>query len=322
MSNSSHILLTGGTGFFGRSLLRRWIIKNKTEAHPSNITIIARSPNQFLLKFHEFSQLSWLSFHQGDILFPDSLPKNKEFTHILHAATDSTLGPTINPLRRYTQIVDGTRNMLDYAAKNSISRFLLTSSGGVYGPQPLTMNEIPETYHGSPDSLNPENAYSIGKRSAEHLCMLYHDCYGIEVVIARCFAFVGPDLPLSAHFAIGNFIRDALSLKEITVKGDGTSVRTYMDQRDLARWLDALLIRGRSGQAYNVGSDRPITISDLAHLVRDLLAPTKIVRIESKPNANNFRNRYVPSIDKAKIELGLSLSCSLEKAILHTAHYG
>jgi len=74
-------------------------------------------------------------------------------------------------------------------------------------------------------------------------------------VVARCFAFVGADLPLNVHFAIGNFIRDALTADALTVSGDGTPLRTYLDQSDLAHWLFTMLERGRSGEDYNVSSD-------------------------------------------------------------------
>jgi UDP-glucuronate decarboxylase len=140
-------------------------------------------------------------------------------------------------------------------------------------------------------------------------------------VIARCFAFVGRDLPLDVHFAIGNFIRDALYAQEIVVSGDGSAVRSYMDQRDLATWLLALLERGQAGQAYNVGSDDEISIRELANLVREVLAPTKPVKIAGNAAAGNFRSRYVPSIDKAQRELRLRLTFPLREALLETAHH-
>ena len=130
---------------------------------------------------------------------------------------------------------------------------------------------------------------------------------------------MGADLPLDVHFAIGNFIRDALTNQDIVVKGDGTPLRTYMDQRDLAEWLLALLANGRSGEAYNVGSDEPISISALAYRVRDLVSPGKIVSIQSKAMDSIERNRYVPCINKAKLELGLRLRYTLDQGIISTA---
>lgn len=282
---------------------------------------MTRDPDHFLRNHPEFNKLSWLSFHQGDILDSLSLPGDQGFTHLIHAATDSTMGPKLSPLDRYQQIVDGTRNLLDYAVTHRISRFLLTSSGGVYGPQPETMAQMPESHWGIPNPLQAHNAYSVAKRCAEHLCALYQDRYGLETVVARCFAFVGRDLPLDVHFAIGNFIRDALTQPEITVSGDGTPIRSYMDQRDLARWLTKLLRFGRAGEAYNVGSDQAISIRELAHLVRDTIAPRKSVRVIGQVSEQNFRNRYVPSIQKARVHLGLCLDFSLEVSIKETARF-
>ena len=142
--------------------------------------------------------------------------------------------------------------------------------------------------------------------------------HGLETVVARCFAFVGPDLPLNVHFAIGNFIRDALTADAITVSGDGTPLRTYLDQSDLAHWLFTLLEHGRPGQAYNVGSDEVISIAALAHLVRDILAPDKPVHILGQPNPGAARNRYVPDISKVSHQLGLGVTVSLAEAIRRT----
>lgn len=318
---SNRILLTGGTGFFGKSLLRRWIDEAREGIRPPAVTVLSRAPEAFLRQYPEFAQHEWLRFHHGDILQPASLPAYTGYTHVLHGAADSTFGPKLTPLQRYVQILDGTRNMLDYAVAHRIPRFLLTSSGSVYGSQPQDMQAIPESHNGIPDLLDPQHAYSIAKRSAEHLCILYRDTYGLESVIARCFAFVGRDLPMDAHFAIGNFIRDALHAPEITVNGDGTPVRSYMDQRDLAHWLITLLLSGQAGHAYNVGSDAAITIHDLATLVRDTLAPSKPIRIMGEPDERSFRNRYIPSIVKARSELGLDLNYPLAESIAESVRH-
>lgn len=310
------LLLTGGTGFFGKALLRHW----QVAPAPPHVTVLSRNPEGFLTQHPEFATLPWLRFHAGDILDPASLPVHAAFTHLLHAAADSTLGPQLTPLQRHTQIVDGTRHLLDYAVTQGIPRFLLASSGGVYGAQPQDMARIPENYHGMPDPLDARNAYGVAKRCAEHLCALYAQRHGIQTVMARCFAFVGRDLPPHVHFAIGNFIRDALARPRITVHGDGSPVRSYMDQRDLARWLDVLLSKGRAGQAYNVGSDSALSIAELARQVRDLLAPGKPVYIAGV-DTGGPRNRYVPSIAKARADLGLDLRHTLQDAVLETARH-
>jgi nucleoside-diphosphate-sugar epimerase len=309
------LLVTGGTGFFGRALLRRWIDDEKYGTSLPEVTILTRSPESFLGRYPEFFGKEWLSIHKGNILDYTSLPRNKTFTHILHGATESTIGPSLHVFQRYDEIVNGTRNILDYAVKNNVKRVLLTSSGGVYGPQPETLKEIPESYLGMPDPLDPMSAYSMAKRTSEHLCCLYNDRYGVESVVARCFAFVGKDLPLNTHFAIENFIQDALYNKEINIVGDGTPVRSYMNQADLAGWLVCILDKGVAGRAYNVGSDHSISISNLAHLVRDTLSPNKPIVLRNEDCTFQGRNVYVPDITRAKRELGLSINITLSQSI-------
>ncbi len=310
------LLLTGGTGFFGKALLRHFLATGL--AADASAVVLSRNPDPFLAAYPQFATHPQITFLQGDIQQRESLPWDHNFTHVLHAATESTIGPSLTPLQRYEQIVDGTRNILDLAVASGARRFLLTSSGAIYGPQPPDLAAIPEDWTGSPPLAEPSTAYGQAKRAAEYLCALVGEQHGLETLVARCFAFVGPDLPLDVHFAIGNFIRDALTADAITVSGDGTPLRTYLDQSDLAHWLFTLLELGRPGQAYNVGSDEVISIADLAHLVRDILAPDKPVHILGQPDPGAARNRYVPDISKARQQLGLSVTVPLAEAIRRT----
>lgn len=311
-------LVTGGTGFFGRSLLRHWLAQSTRGRSIPQVAVLSRDPAGFLNRYPEFADLPWLSFHAGDVLIPESLPR-AAFTHVVHAATDSALGPRIAPLDLFRTIVDGTRNLLDLAVVTGARRFLLTSSGAVYGPQPPELPALPEEWPGSPALGSPANAYGLGKRAAEHLCALYLHAHDIETVIARCFAFVGPDLPLDVHFAIGNFIRDALRGTEIVIAGDGTPVRSYLDQRDLAQWLLTILEKGVAGRAYNVGSDLAVTIEELAYLVRDAIEPDLPVRKLGNSSGNAARNRYLPDISRARNELALDVTVPLTDAIAYCA---
>ncbi len=315
------LLLTGGTGFFGRAILR-YLVRAKSEHRDpfASVTVLTRSPEAFMTRYPEFSELPWLEYLKGDILSGmDSLLPGRTFTHVLHAAADSTTGPRMGAIERYDQIVQGTRNVLDFAMNAGASRFLFTSSGAVYGGQPVDMPRIPESCTGMGDPMLPENTYGVAKRTAEHLCALYGQKYAMEITVARCFAFVGPDLPLDVHFAIGNFIRDALTEPEIVVMGNGSPLRSYLYQDDLAEWLLEMLDRGRAFAAYNVGSDAAISIADLAHLVRDIVAPNKPVRIMGDPLADEKqRNLYIPDIGLARKELGLDVRVSLTDAIIRT----
>jgi nucleoside-diphosphate-sugar epimerase len=97
-----------------------------------------------------------------------------------------------NPLLMFETIVEGTRRTLEFARTHEVCKFLITSSGAVYGKQPPEMTHIPEDYPGAPDPMDPNSAYGEGKRAAEMLCRLYARQFGLETKVARCFAFVGP----------------------------------------------------------------------------------------------------------------------------------
>jgi len=306
-----NLFITGGTGFFGKALLRHW---NSTRPSFKKIFILSRNPESFLKEHYGLIAELNVEFIQGDILEASKIALNENIDYVIHAATDSTIGPSLGRLEVFNQIVKGTEEVLKFAVNHHCKRFLFTSSGAVYGPQPQGMEKIPESFLGSPESLDPKSAYGLGKKAAEHLCALYSEQYGLDYVIARCFSFVGEDLPLDVHFAIGNFIRDALDGKDINIFGDGTPLRSYMYQEDLADWLMTILFKGKPGMAYNVGSDQAISIQQLAALIRDKISPKSKINIHSKEKSS-VRNLYIPDVALASSELGLSLDFDLIKAI-------
>lgn len=314
-----HLFVTGGTGFFGKALLRHWSAGGAPELAGARFTLISRDPSRFLAAHGALLTGLDVRLVAGDIQRPSTLPEG-DYTHVLHAATDSTSGLSLTPLQRFDQIVDGTRHVLDLAVRCGKPRVLLISSGGVYGSQPAKLAAIPERYAGMADPLKPQNAYSVGKRMAEHLAALYHDAHGLDTVVARCFAFVGEDLPLDAHFAVGNFMRDVLARRDIVIQGDGTPQRSYLDQRDLAHWLTTLLLRGAPQRAYNVGSDEAVSIGDLAALVALLAGGHSEVRVLGQASAGQSaqRNRYVPDVTRVREELGLAIRHDLASALRDT----
>jgi len=243
-----------------------------------------------------------------------------EFSHVIHAATEASAKLNAEaPLLMLDTIVEGTRRTLDFAVACKAKKFLFTSSGAIYGKQPYDLTHIPEDYTGAPDPLDPGAAYGNGKRFAEHLCLQYGRQHGFDIKIARCFAFVGPHLPLDTHFAIGNFIRDAIRGNPIHVNGDGSPYRSYLYAADLMIWLWTLLINGAPGHAYNVGSDAEVTIEQLAHAVHESLQGAGSVHIALPKNETAPPARYVPSTVRAKDELGLCECFSLKESILQTA---
>jgi nucleoside-diphosphate-sugar epimerase len=311
------LFITGGTGFFGRWILETFTHANDRLSLGASAVVLTRNPQSFALKATHLADRHDLKLLQGDIRdfnFP-----NGDFSHIIHAGTTSS--EPVEPLEMFDTIVQGTRHVLNFAATHHTRKFLFISSGAIYGKQPPEITHIPEDYHGAPDPLQPNSAYGEGKRAAELLCTLMADRHRFEAKIARCFAFVGPHLPLDAHFAIGNFIRDSLQGKSIHIRGDGTPYRSYLYAADLAIWLWTILFQGKSLQAYNVGSDLAITIGELGNLIVDVLGTEKEVIIDRQPTPNRSVERYVPNIQTAWQDLTLKPYTDLSTGIKKTINW-
>ena len=143
----------------------------------------------------------------------------------------------------------------------------------------------------------------------------------LECKIARCFAFVGPHLPIDAHFAIGNFIRDTIQGRDISIKGDGTAVRSYQYAADLAICLWTILFAGRGNRAYNVGSEESSSIRTLADVVIRSLKSDASVVLEKVLDAKYSSNGYVPSTSRIVNELGVTNHYTLSESIQKTARW-
>ena len=157
----------------------------------------------------------------------------------------------------------------------------------------------------------PATPYGKGKLAAERLLVES----GLDVKLARCFSFVGKYLDRTIYYAIGNFIQDCLVGNPIVINGDGTPLRSYLYADDLVEWLFAILERGESGRPYNVGSDRAVSIRELAETVRGALGSDSEIIVNGTPKPGERPSAYVPSIARAREELGLTVKVALENAI-------
>jgi nucleoside-diphosphate-sugar epimerase len=310
------ILITGATGFFGCWLLESFAWANRRLNLNAHAVAMARHPQTLKERAPHLARDSAITPLAADVQ-SDSFPRNT-FSHVIHAATEaSTILNRETPLVMFDTIVTGTRRALEFAAAHSVRKFLFVSSGAVYGTQPPQLTHVPESFSGGPDPLDPANAYAEGKRAAELMCSLTASA-GLDITIARCFAFVGPYMKLDAHFAIGNFIGDCLHSRPILVQADGSAVRSYLYASDLMVWLWTILLRGESRRAYNVGSEEALNIAGLAREVAATLAPEVDVNIVSPATPGMAAHRYVPSTARARDELGLRAEVPLREAIRRT----
>src|ERR1700733_5979412 len=315
---SKRIFITGGTGFFGCWLLESFLHINRPLSLNANATVLTRDPVAFAEKCPHLAADPALACHAGDVR-NFSFPVGG-FEYLIHAATEASGKQAAEkPLEMLTTIIDGTERILDFATTHGTRKLLLTSSGAVYGKQPANLTHIPEDYLGGPDPLDHASVYAEGKRISEQMCALQSTRGSIEIKIARCFAFVGPHLPLDAHFAIGNFIGDVLAGRPIKINGDGTARRSYLYASDLAIWLWTMLFQAPGLVPVNVGSADDLSILELAQaVVQSLNASTEIhVAKSSVPGAAIAR--YVPAVDRAGKMLGLHLTVNLQEAIRRTA---
>jgi dTDP-glucose 4,6-dehydratase len=204
------ILITGATGFFGCWLLESFAWANRRLDLNARAVGLSRHPDALAGKAPHLAQDAAITLHAADVRHGD-FPQGT-FSHVIHAANEASAKLNSEaPLVMFDTIVEGTRRALQFSIASSVGRFLLVSSGAVYGNQPPELTHVRESFEGGPDPLNAAFAYAEGKRSAEMLCTLAASPR-LATTVARCFTFVGPYMELDAHFAINVGSEDALNI--------------------------------------------------------------------------------------------------------------
>ena len=319
LSNKS-ILITGGTGFFGKWFLELIFYANKNYNTNILTTIITRNEDKFFLENPHYKNNKFLNIIKLDIL--DLKKINHKFDFLLHmaatSATETFNGET--DANKTSTLFNGAKNIMEIAIENNISKILFTSSGVVYGSSSKDMKSESDVSHSI--ELEKRNGLAKGKILAEDVISNLSLKNNINFKIARCFSFVGPYLPLNIHYAIGNFINDAIFNDKIIINGNGLPYRSYLYISDTIIWLIKLLVGSEEG-VYNVGSERRIQIIELANIVRDLIDPSKKIIIqENEIHEGNFkRDIYLPDTTKIREALKVKEWTSLEDAILKTTKF-
>lgn len=316
-----NILVTGGTGFFGRWLLKALCALKSTFNIDCKIYVLSRSPHDFLHRCQELLYCADMEFIQGDVV--NFVLPNMRIDYVFHMAT-TTATETFqgeDQLNKVNMLYFGTRNVLEQTISKGLKKIIFTSSGVVYGPA-TTGKPFSEQELSAPPTLDIKSALGEGKRIAEYLISYYSSQYGFKFAIARCFSFAGQYLPLEIHYALGNFIFDALFKPNITIKGTGEEIRSYLYIGDAIGWLLKLML-SCDNQVYNVGSSESVTIKKLAEMVSGITGCNKDVIIlgQTETEDNFRRNMYVPDVNKIKRNLNVEEWTTIDQIILKMMNY-
>ena len=316
-SSVDHLLLLGCTGLFGQHLLPRLHTLLKSGHNLPLITLVTRNRNNTLARF---PYLSSINLVEADFLSSSVLALPCPPSHILHMANMSA-ADTFNGSSQYSKyrlLVNSVDALRSVVKSGTTKKIIFTSSGVAYGSTDTYLED-------DNSSMNIfDSSYSLGfaKLNAEYLLSMLSQEVGFSLTVCRCFSFVSPFLPYDLHYALGNFVYNAVQQKDIIIRGDGSDLRSYQHVDDTIDWLLFLLQSDISLPLLNLGSDSSISIKDLALHIQDLIAPHIAVSVlNQNADPHNFRRRsYVPSILNAK-NIGLSNQRSLNTSIVELASY-
>lgn len=328
--SGNKLLLTGGAGFLGYYLVQSVLHWNKTRS--------ASSPIDLTIYDNYMRGIpDWLSALDGDENLhlvkhdiTNPLPSDMDdFSYIIHGASiASPIYYRKHPIETMDANVEGLRSLLDYFKKQKddgkkVGGFLFYSTSEIYGDPTPDNIPTPETYRGNVSCTGPRACYDESKRYGETLCVNFAQQYELPIKSARPFNNYGPGLKITDRRALPDFARDILAGKDIVMYSDGSPTRTFCYITDAIVGYYKILVKGHSGEAYNIGLDKPeISILTLAEktveVSRELLGYSgKIIRqiSEDKDYLVDNPNRRCPIITKARTELGYNPSIQLEDGL-------
>ena len=309
------VLITGATGFVGRNLLELLV---KTESYRSGslkLTCVTRDAKKLYSQWP--TEKSRLKILEWDIRKPLT-EHQPQFDYVFHLAGENrTVQDSGQAKIIFDTSVLGTQNLLQATATKKINapKIIIASSGAVYETSQNTKGGFREPSEISEKFIEGDDPYRSGKSRAESICKQFLDESTTQIVIARMFTFVGPHLPLSANFAVCNFFQDCLLNRAITINSDGKSIRSYQFSTDMVNWLVTILVNGKNTNIYNIGSSEQISIVDLANRICNILENKHGVKILGDQSPDPVSSFYVPNIEKAEKELGLTNLFSLDESL-------
>jgi UDP-glucuronate decarboxylase len=328
-----HVLITGGAGFLGYYLVQVPLAWNDAHPHepPINVTVFDNYFRGVPGWLEELRRRPEVELVVHDVRGP--LPGRMDgFAYIIHAA--GIASPTYyraHPIETMDANINGLRTLLDYARQRreaglEMEGFLFYSSSEIYGDPAADAIPTPETYRGNVSCTGPRACYDESKRYGETLCVNFAQQHGIPVTVVRPFNNYGPGMKITDGRVIADFCRDALAGRDLVLFSDGSPTRTFCYVSDAITGYYHALLRGRRGEAYNVGVASPeISMLDLAQLIAGLANDlfghqVRVVRGQSaeRDYLVDNPNRRCPDITKARKELQYEPRVTLEDGLRRT----
>jgi len=312
------LAVTGGTGFVGTWIAEMIAALNDEYQFGTKLVLVSRSVEAFKKSYPHLSNRKDIELIKSDVRHTFETPKSTNW--LIHAAAnpDNRFHSTW-PVETMTVISQGTESVLRSVDRCSNFKMLLNlSSALVYGPQPMDLDKMPETFRGSPELNSISTVYSEAKRYAETLCTAFRNQARIPVINVRPFAFMGPYQSLTSPWAVNNFIHDAISKKSIRILGDGQTIRSYLYGSDMAFALLKILVSGQSGMNYNLGSEEAVTLETLAKSVASHFTPNPEVIFSVNTPGLAKPSRLVPSMALVAKDFGLQPKVNLKAALQKT----
>ena len=253
--SGERVLITGATGMLGSCLVDLLMAANRQRQIGVHIYALGRSAERGQARFADVWKDPWFTFVEQDIN-AELGALTQPVDYIVHAASNADpVSFAKYPVETLKANFDGTERLLSLA-RQWHSRLLFVSSGEMYGQMPADAPPFVETDCGTVDHSSPRACYPAGKRAAEVLCQAYRQEYGVDSVIARPCHLYGPTMTKSDSRAIAQFVRNAVAGEPIVLKSEGLQDRTWCYATDAAAALLYILLRGQSGEAYNVADAR------------------------------------------------------------------
>ena len=320
------ILITGGAGFIGSHVIRRFV-SNYPDYQIINLDKLTYAGN--LLNLKDIENKPNYKFIKGDIVdavFIDQVFAEEQIDAVIHLAAESHVDRSISsPIEFVMTNVVGTVNLLNSARDQwkqdySLHRFYHVSTDEVYGSLGAEGLFTEET------AYDPHSPYSASKASSDHFVRSYHDTYGIDTVISNCSNNYG-----SYHFPeklIPLSINNIKNNKAIPVYGKGENVRDWLWVEDHARAIDIIFHQAESGSTYNVGGHNEWTNIDLIHLLckimdrklgRESGTSEKLISFVTDRAGHDLR--YAIDSSKLQNDLGWKPSLQFEEGLEKTVDW-